>query len=366
MKVVLFSGGFTEYVTELANALSKTQEVILMLPENHLTNDHLSNIASSVQCDFFYLPRQINPRCLLVMKEIYGKIDKHKPDVIHIQSHGHLWFFSIFTKLKKYPIINTVHDPKPHLGEERFIHNFIIQNGINNTHRFIVHGEYLKSQMSDFYNIPSNCISVIPHGNFSVYKNKTNSEFIEDKKSILFFGRLWKYKGLQYLIKAEPLISKKVKDYKIVLAFHGEEFSKYSKLIQNSEKFEIHNRYIPMEEVSDFFNRASIVVLPYVEASQSGIVAISFAFGKPVIVTNVGSLPEVVIDGETGIIVPPKDEVALADAIIKLLYDDSLRKNMGEKAYKYSSTELSWNKIAKSTVEAYKECILDKEKDSHD
>ena len=130
----------------------------------------------------------------------------------------------------------------------------------------------------------------------------------------------------------------------------------------NWEKFEIHNRYIPNEEVSNFFDEASVVVLPYVEASQSGVVAISFAFGKPVVVTNVGSLSEVVDHGNTGFVVSPKSVSELANAIIKLLSDDNLREIMGQKALKFSKTELSWDEIAKTTNKTYMDCIMQKEK----
>ena len=114
--------------------------------------------------------------------------------------------------------------------------------------------------------------------------------------------------------------------------------------------------------MSHFFDEASVVVLPYIEASQSGVVAISFAFGKPVVVTNVGSLPEVVDHGNTGLVVSPKSITELAKAIIKLLSDGDLREKMGQKAYKFSETELSWDKIAEITNETYIKCISQKEK----
>ena len=81
--------------------------------------------------------------------------------------------------------------------------------------------------------------------------------------------------------------------------------------------------------MGELFQRASIVVLPYIEGSQTGIIPIAYSFKKPVIATNVGSISEVVEDGVTGFIVPPRDSHALADAIIKILKDDDLRKRDG-------------------------------------
>ncbi len=152
------------------------------------------------------------------------------------------------------------------------------------------------------------------------------------------------------------MISKKISDFKIVIAGKGN-FKKYRCLIKNKEKFVIYNEFIPNEKVSELFQKATIVVLPYIEASQTGIISIAYSFKKPVIVTNVGSLPEVVENGKTGFIVPPKDQKKLAEAIIKLLSNNEKRKKMGENAYEMMQTELSWDSIAKKTIEVYKEII---------
>ena len=356
MKVVLFSAGFFEYVIELANALSVRHEVVLMLPQNHLLKNHYLSISENVTCDLFYMPRQRNPACQFMIRDIVKKIHTHNPELLHIQAHGHTWFFAAFPFLKKYPIINTVHDPKPHLGEEQIWRKILINFGIKNSDSFIVHGDKLKSQMMQYYNISSDRINVIPHGHYEVYRDYSR-EVIEEEGSILFFGRLWKYKGLEYLIKAEPIISKEISNFKIVLAFHGESFDRYKKFIKNIDRFEIHGRYIPNDEFPDFFGKASVVVLPYIEASQSGIVAVSFAFGKPVVVTDVGALPEVVENGKRGFVVPPKDEVALAQAIVKILKNKKLKEKMGKNAYDFSVNDLSWEKIASKTSDLYRKQV---------
>lgn len=97
--------------------------------------------------------------------------------------------------------------------------------------------------------------------------------------------------------------------------------------------------------------------LPCLEATQSGSLHIACAFKKPVVAKSVGSIPEVVHDGISGFVVPPKDPEALADAIVKLLKDDKLRKEMGENGYKKMKEELSWDKIAEKMIAIYKEVI---------
>ncbi len=88
------------------------------------------------------------------------------------------------------------------------------------------------------------------------------------------------------------------------------------------DKLRVVDRYVPNEEVAAYFRCADAVVLPYVSATQSGIVQIAFGLGCPVITTRVGGLPEAVEDGRTGLVVAPCDAAALAEAIVRYYEDD--------------------------------------------
>jgi glycosyltransferase involved in cell wall biosynthesis len=109
--------------------------------------------------------------------------------------------------------------------------------------------------------------------------------------------------------------------------------------------------------VRELFDRSQLLVLPYNEATQSGPLHIAYALGKPVIATKVGALIEAVRHAETGLLVPPKNERALAEAIVALLKDDELRRKMSENAYRLAMKELSWDTIARNTIEVYKEAM---------
>jgi glycosyltransferase involved in cell wall biosynthesis len=285
-------------------------------------------------------------------------IQKEKPDIIHLQQPHHLWNLLLFPLRKKYPILATVHDAEPHIGFER-LHKIIARNWNFKylSRAFIVHGQVEKDRLEKSLGslgIKKKCY-VVSHGDYSFFTKYSKTD-IQEINAVLFFGQITQYKGLEYLLKASPLISKKIPDAKIIIAGKGD-LRKYANLMETIDNIEIHNRYIPNEEVAMFFQRAKVVVLPYVHASQSGIIPIAYAFKKPVVVTNVGSIPEVVEDGKTGFIVPLRDSESLAEAIIKLLSNDELRKEMGKNAYIKMKRELSWDKIAEKTLVVYGEIV---------
>jgi glycosyltransferase involved in cell wall biosynthesis len=218
-----------------------------------------------------------------------------------------------------------------------------------------VHGDKLKMELMK-RGVLNSKIAVIPHGDYSFFGALNHNEISEDENTILFFGRILDYKGIDYLIKAEPLISSEISNFKIIIAGDGD-FSKYENLIDNHNHFMIINEYIPDETVSELFQRASVVVLPYIEASQTGIIPIAYAFKKPVVATDVGSLSEAVIDGVTGFIVPPKDSKTLAYSLLKIMLDKDLKITMGNAAYEFMIKNMSWERIAQKTIEEYKKLI---------
>jgi glycosyltransferase involved in cell wall biosynthesis len=252
-----------------------------------------------------------------------------------------------------------MHDVILHTGDKESsrIPLFTHKIALKYANRIIVHGKKLKQEMIEEYNKLPGDIHVLPRGINSIYTRYVENPVEEAQNLILFFGRIWEYKGLRYLIEAEPLISKEVPEAKIVIAGRGEDFQRYQNMMVNKEKFIVYNKHIPNEMVVELFQKSSVVVLPYIDASQSGIVPLAYSFKKPVVVSNVGSLPEVVDHNETGYIVPPKDSKKLAAAIIDLLKNDEKRKKMGENAYQKAIGDLSWDKIAKKTVQIYKEVL---------
>jgi len=365
MRIICF-GGFIDYQINLANELSKEEEVTIVIPVNELPGEYLGAINKEI--DIYLLRREkpwYHPASLLILKDTIKKIRKFRPDVIHMQLGGGIVDLALLPFLKRYPLVATFHDVSMHIGEESRLADFIRHWLRKYSDEIIVHGEKLREQMLREYNLPSEKVHAIHIGEHYVapFKKYEREDMEEEKNLILFFGRIYQYKGLEYLIKAEPLITKEVPNAKIVIAGAGRNFEKYEEMMgSRRESFIVHNYRIPYDEGAELFQRSSVVVLPYIQASQSGVVATAYGFKKPVVVTDVGSIPEIVDDYKTGFVVPPCDSQALAMAVVRLLKNEKLRKEMGENAYKKLKEDFSWERIVVKTMEVYKKAIEDAKK----
>jgi glycosyltransferase involved in cell wall biosynthesis len=124
-------------------------------------------------------------------------------------------------------------------------------------------------------------------------------------------------------------------------------------MMEHPERFEVDHRFIPPDEVGSYFRRAALVVLPYIEATQSAVLVTAYTFRKPVVATRVGGLPAMVREGETGFLVPPRDAQALAGAVIRLLRDPELRHRLGATAEREARTTYAVAAVAEATRRVY-------------
>ncbi|MEZ5017922.1 MAG: glycosyltransferase [Flavipsychrobacter sp.] len=161
-----------------------------------------------------------------------------------------------------------------------------------------------------------------------------------DKKYILFFGFIRKYKGLDILLEA--MNDERIKTARIELIVAGEYYSDkelYTDIIDKHQLSNVHmlTEFIPNSDVRYYFSAADLVVQPYRTATQSGITQIAYHFEKPMVVTNVGGLPEIVPDGKVGF-VTAIDPTAIADAILKFYTEGipNMEQNLIEEKKKYS------------------------------
>jgi glycosyltransferase involved in cell wall biosynthesis len=355
LKVTLFVLGFPEYGIQLANALIKKIDVMIVIPRNTPVM-LINSIDKSVIIIFYDTPNWYTPYNLLVTLKVIKQIFSYKPDVIHLVSTGP--WICIFLPILKYKflIVSTIHDPKLHFGEERIDKEIVHYVTQKFSDLILVHGEYLKRIVLTKWGVPSDKVHVILHGDFSILKQWKKKDVAMEKNTILFFGRIEKYKGLQYLLQSRFYLIKKFPNLKIIIAGNGD-LTSYGE-IDKDPFLEIHNYFIPINNVPEYFQRSSIVVLPYIDASQSGVVPLAYTLSRPVIVTNVGSIPEVVINNKTGIIIQPKNSLEIAKAIEMIFNNDELRNKMINNIDIYTHKELAWDNIANRVICLYRESIV--------
>lgn len=365
MKIAWVSYDFEEYSTLHINELCKRHDVLMVMPRCE------AGVVPQVidgrvrQCRF-EKPRLRQPlRQLASVRNLVAAIDRFEPDVIHYQQ-GHLWFNAALKKLRRYPLVMTIHDPRHHAGDvvSKKTPQWVLDYGFRQADHVIVHGELLARQTQELFGFRPTQTHVIPH--VAMGNTDAASDRVAEPGTVLFFGRIYDYKGLRTLIAAEPLIAQKVADFRIVIAGTGDDFDQYATEMVHPERFEVHNRWISDDERADFFQRASVVVLPYNEATQSGVVPVAFNHARPVVATRVGALVECVDHERTGLLVPPRDPVALAGAIIRLINHPREAIEMGRAGKQMVDQQWSPEVVAGQTAAVYETAIAGRRSRIHE
>jgi glycosyltransferase involved in cell wall biosynthesis len=360
VRVALVSFDFGEYSIRLASALSRLATVRVLLPKDAAA-PYLSELAPQVDLQLFDKPRLRHPsRQLLLGLELIRQIKSFGPDVVHMQ-HGHLWFNVFLPLLGRCPLVVTAHDARHHVGDKvsQKTPQAIMDFGFRRASRLIVHSRHVKEAIVRECGVSADIVDVVPHISLGRAPDGTRSR--EQQAMILFFGRIWEYKGLEYLIRAEPIITAEIPGARFVIAGQGEDFTRYRRLMVHPERFTVYNESVSLERRSELFRQATVVVLPYIEASQSGVIPLAYEFMKPVVVTTVGGLPEMVDDGRTGCLVPPRDERALATAIMRLLRDKPLCREMGLNGKRKLDAECGPDAIARHTRDVYHRALASRD-----
>jgi glycosyltransferase involved in cell wall biosynthesis len=222
--------------------------------------------------------------------------------------------------------------------------------------------------MQSYYDIEPKRISIMPFGEYTFLAEGPMPDRAAARREVgipgagpvvLFFGHLRKYKGLNHLIRAFVKVRQLVPDAILLIAGSPKKDTD-SKVFRSlvadlglEKAVRFHLRYIPSAEVPNYFVTADVVALPYVAISQSAVLQAAYAFSRPVVATRVGGLPEAVLDGESGLLVPPGDVSALADAVVAMLRDPSRARAMGEKGRRLAEAAHGWENIGRRTKRVY-------------
>jgi D-inositol-3-phosphate glycosyltransferase len=233
-----------------------------------------------------------------------------------------------------------------------------------------VHTSGMKSELALDFLIPEAKVSVIPFGindtapntSLSSAEAKRQLGIGSSDKTMLFFGNIAPYKGLEYLTAAFTELSNKNRSYRLIIAGRSKGSEDYWKKIQQSIATNgTHDRiierieYIPDEETELYFKAADVLVLPYTRVFQSGVLFLGYSFGLPAVVADVGNLKEEIIESETGLVFKARDSSDLARKI-ESYFSSELFRNLETRRAQikaYANEQYSWNKVAAITATVY-------------
>lgn len=287
------------------------------------------------------------PKTISQQIEVVRFSKQHEYDIAFFYSEPSIIFLPFFYVCKK-KISLTVHDPILHSGE-KFIISFLRCFSFKKVSCFFLLNNNQKVSFLKKYGISSDKVYA---SSLSIYEylNIYSSVRVANQKkvfSILFFGRIQRYKGVDILLAAyERLLKHGFSNVELVIAGSGNfdfDMTKFKDL----PGIKLFNRFISDPELVDFIVNSSVVVCPYKDATQSGVVMSAYALCKPVIVTKVGGLSEMVDDNETGFIISPNDINALYNKLEYLIGNPIILDKMCRKIReKFYCGKFSWAYIA--------------------
>lgn len=371
--------GLSPYCLHLSNSLSK--KIDLEFIDFKLFSVKSKSFIGENKIDNKYYQDIINNLKVKRILNYYNPFSGLKAgigltgDVLHVQ-----WWISslvfvylpilLLAKLKKLKIIISYHNILPHERNKILlvfnrIANLLLFSFVDS---FIVHNKRNKKQFMKLYNINGKKISIITHGSLDLVKKNIISKIESkkylnlpiEKKIILFFGYIRPYKGVDILIKSFYILRKDIEN--VILMIVGQpindKWKKYDALIKKyelKENIQIKIGFISEDHIQYYFSASDLVVLPYKYLdTHGGVGALALAFKKPLIVTDVGGLPEFIKDKRA--LVKPNNAEDLAKTIKLILKDRILYSKLIRDSEKLSK-KLNWDKIADQTIELYKKIL---------
>jgi D-inositol-3-phosphate glycosyltransferase len=238
-----------------------------------------------------------------------------------------------------------------------------------------VHTAQMKRELVSGFDVQDSAVTVIPYGinnnvpctNLSVADAKRRLGIKDGQRTILFFGNIGPYKGLDHLVTAFQSIVERNPDYRLIIAGKPRSGSeKYVSDVREATRRDVdcgriiqRIEHIPDQDIEVYFKAADVLVLPYTHIFQSGVLFLGYSFGLPVIATDVGSLREDIVEGETGFLCRPSDPEALAVSI-ELYFSSDLSKNLSDsrpKIQEYANGKHSWDVVGELTRSVYAELL---------
>ena len=240
-----------------------------------------------------------------------------------------------------------LHDAKLHPGDWYPFRGTAMRMEIAAADALIVLSDHVACSAQQIYGFPADRIWTVPHGAFTFgNESVTPRSFPHDRPlRLLFLGRIVAYKGLDRLLDAYRLLRERGARVELEILGSGD-LAPYASQLDGLKGVSISNKWLDDEEIAQGLTRSDLVVLPYVEASQSGVAAAALAAGLPIVATPVGGLIEQVRDQQTGAIAKGLHVSDLADAIQIFLDNPAAYGRCSAGALDFAREKLSWQPIA--------------------
>ena len=386
IEVSLLTGGSDKpYVFGLATELSAKGIALDLIASDELDSPEFRGIP---RLRFLKLRGDQNPHVSLLEKTArilgyYSKLISYaataKPKVFHILWNNKFLHFdrtllTYYYKLLGKKVVLTVHNVNTAKRDKKdtALNRLTLRIQYRLADHSFVHTEKMKQELISEFGVQAARISVIPLGinNFAPQTGLTPDEAKQrlsirhDEKAILFFGRITPYKGLETLVEAFQKGLPHADNYRLMIAGRPEEATEagYWFPIREALREDVQKgrallraEHIPDEETELYFKAADVLVLPYRDIYQSGILFLGYSFGLPALAANVGSLKDEMVEGRTGFLFRPEDPTDLARAIERYFASD-LYRHLGRRRQEiqdYAKQGHDWNIVGQATIDVY-------------
>lgn len=320
---------------------------------------------------------------LLIWIHYYTKLIRYagrsKPKILHILWNNKFEHFDrtilmLYYKVRGKKVAFTAHNVNQARrdSQDSLLNRTTLKMQYRLCDHIFVHTRKMKNELCQDFGVAEEAITVIPYPmndafpdtELSPTEAKRRLGLKADEKAILYFGRIRPYKGIEYLLSAVKLLSPNLQgNYRLIVAGEPKKGSEdYLDEIQQTIKREfdqsqviVRIQFIPDEEIEMYFKGADVLVLPYKEIFQSGVLFMAYRFGLPVVATDVGSFREDIVEGCTGFLAPSGEPADLAKAI-ETYFESDLFKNLKvrrQKLKEYANANHSSNAVAELTRNAY-------------
>ena len=335
----------------------------VMGPE--LSNTGWSRLESAASLSGLVLDekRTLSPAAVASSVRFAMRVRRLAPDVVHLNGDS-LRFAYGTPLLRNTPLVLSLHDAVLHSGEDQGWRSRLAlsrRSLLRSTSCLMTHNRQLRdgfmlSKARD-RKIPVRCVLMGPYGVYRDLVEGDGSPVARDR--VLFLGRLSPYKGLDTFVAAADLASQHLRD--MSFAVIGKPIPGYVPprplALANGCRFEVDARHLSNREVADAVVQSLFVVLPYKDATQSGVLLTAYGLGRPVVATKVGGLSDYVRDDNTGRLVVSDDPIALAQVLVELCSSPDKVNRLQAGVSNLDSTPLSWSNAAEGFLDVYLEAI---------